>query len=165
MTILDQQTVNTVSDISSLSSSPFLNRKLILVAIFFFALLGPSVEAFAGKHPYQELTDKFGHDIREILIKHGMPVRHDRGNPWFGLSAGTDAWIGGNPAYTIFLYQADEIPKEAKLEIIDYCIKLHESRGRKEFISIEMRLEERKHGLFKTRPYFDLNLNMSNQTE
>lgn len=136
-----------------------IRRLMKSSAILLLAFMWLSMDAFAGKHPYQELTDHLARDVREILIKHGMPVRHDRGNPWFSLSAGTDAWIGGKPAYALYLYETHEVPQAAQVEIIEYCMKLHESRGRRETIRLQMRTEARAPGLFKPKPYFALILN------
>lgn len=45
------------------------------------------------------------------------------------------------------------------MKIIEYCMKLHESRGRRETIRLEMRTEPFKPGFFKPKPYFELILN------
>ncbi|MFP4517723.1 MAG: hypothetical protein ACLFNV_13095 [Desulfovibrionales bacterium] len=131
----------------------------ILATVLILAFMGLIMPSFAGKHPYQELTDKIVDDIKIILRKHDLPVYHNKENRWLKYSAGTDSWIGGSPAYGLYLYEAYAIPLEAQMEIIEYLVKLHESRGRRETIRLQMRMEAFKPGLFKANPYFEMILN------
>ena len=135
----------------------YINTLQYLIIII---CLGGALTAMAGKHPYQPLGKEIGYTVIEILKKHGMPVYHDRENSWFYTSSGSDSWIGGNPSFGLHFYKGQEIPLEAQLEIIQYCMKLHESRGRKEIIRIEMRSQPFKPELFRPKPYFELTLNV-----
>ena len=47
----------------------------------------------AGKYPDPELISNISKDTIDILIKHGMPVRHDRQNPWYKNSAIPNLYI------------------------------------------------------------------------
>lgn len=100
-------------------------KKMVVIPAFLLLLMGMlcPLEAHAGKGPYPELIDQITDDVVDILIKHGMPLRHGRENPWFWHASST-----GN--YTLLFYQADEIPQEAVLEIIQYCMNLYEKTGR-----------------------------------
>lgn len=121
--------------------------------------LSGTVIANAGKHPYQQLGPEISHTVKEILKKHGMPVDQNKDNGWFKMNVGADSWIGGNPMFLLRLYKSHEIPIAAQLDIIQYCMKLHESRGRKEIIRIEIRVEPWKIKMNKPKPFFELTLN------
>lgn len=88
------------------SVSALSRRLLICVALLVPVLLGTSIAAYAGKHPYRELKDQIARDVVEILIKHGVPYRRKMENPWLYMAAGSDAWIGGTPDYGIFFVQS-----------------------------------------------------------
>jgi len=105
----------------------------------------------AGKYPDPDLIFKISKDTIDILIKHGMPVRHDRENPWYKNSAIPNLYI-------IFLYQEDDIPLQAKVDIIHYCMTLYEKRGRKDEFKILMYREKFEPRLFKPKPSFELKL-------
>jgi hypothetical protein len=142
-----------------LTPSPVLSSFLVaLVAVIVLTLVMLTAPAYAGKHPYPELTDEIDNAILRILNKHGMPVSHDRSNPWLGLATGADAWIGGDPKYIVYFYQTDEIPRAAQLEVIDYLMTLHVSRGRRETLRLEMRRGVRTHTISKPKPDSELTL-------
>lgn len=114
--------------------------------------------AQAGKYPYPELIDRISYEITEILIKNGLPAKHDRECPWFYWSA-----IPGD--YTIYFFKADEIPQNAKFETIRYCMDLYEKRGRKERFRIKMYYETitQRNKLFSAvEPFFDLSIGGNN---
>jgi hypothetical protein len=139
-------------------SRTFPSFLMTLVAVIVLTSAMPSVPAYAGKHPYPELTDELDNAVISIMSKHGLPIRHDRSNPWLGLAAGADAWIGGDPKYTVYFYQTDEIPRAAQLEVIDYLMTLHASRGRRETIRLEMRKGSNTHKIVEPKPDFELTL-------
>jgi hypothetical protein len=136
----------------------FLRLHATFVAMAILAMMAFAPPAYPGKHPYPELTHELAKGVRDILIRHGMPVRHDRGNPWLSLAAGADAWIGGAPKYTVYFDQTDEIPRAAQLEVIDFLMTLHASRGRRETIRLEMRRGVRTHTISMPKPDFELTL-------
>lgn len=104
---------------------------VFLLLLFGFMCIFNSSTAHAGKGAYPELRDQIVDDVKNILIKHGMPVRHDRENPWFW-----HASSAGN--HKLSFYQADEVPQEAIIEVIRYCMNLYEKRGRSEKFKILM---------------------------
>ena len=128
------------------------------VCVLFAMLLLLAVQAQAGKGNYPGLVDKISYDVREILIKHGMSVRHDRENGWFYQS-------GSTGSYTISFFKADEIPLAAKLETIQYCMELYEEKKRKERFRIKMYRETLKeeNRLFSgVKPFFELTIGGNN---
>lgn len=105
--------------------------KIVVILLWMFCSLGvlSPVHVHAGKGPYPVPMDKISADIVDILIKHGMPVKHDREDPWLKLAAST-----GN--YKISFYQAEEVPQEAIIEVVRYCMNLYEKGGRKDKFKI-----------------------------
>ena len=97
-----------------------------------FCLFGISyLQPAQAGHPYPDLLPHIAHEVREILMKNGMPVRHDGESPWSKFSG-----VPGD--YTIYFYLADEIPQAAQLDTIRLCMDLYEQRERKERFRIEM---------------------------
>lgn len=152
-----------------------LGKKLrfLLLALLLFGFMGifhPST-AHAGKGAYPELINKISYDTLEILKKHGMSIQHEmiekqhgmlvhsvREQPWFRSDAATGR-------YTLLFFQADEIPLEAKLEVIRYCMELYEERGSKERFRIIMHREAFKPEIpfFSGRkPFFQLTIGGNN---
>jgi hypothetical protein len=125
--------------------------------------IGTTATTVAGIHAYPELGPKIAYSVVDILIKHGMPMQHDREDKWFRIGSGATRWIGGSPSYTVYLYEAHEIPLAAQVEIIDYCLRLYASTGHKNEIHIEMRTEAFEPKLFKPTPYFELILKSNEQ--
>jgi hypothetical protein len=139
---------------------------LALRLLFASSILAISLSAMAGKYPYAEFVPTLAHETIEILKKHGMPVTHDRGNPWFTLSG-----IPGS--YTLHFSQSDEIPRQAVLDVVQLCMDFYEQRGRRErfriFLYRESREEWRK-SLFLgigmlagVKPYFELTIGRREQ--
>lgn len=112
----------------------------------------------AGKYPYPELLPHIAHEVREILIKHGLPVKHDRENGW--------SYFEGIPGrYTIYFYQADKIPQAAKIDTIRFCMDLYEEGGRKELFRIKMFYgthAEKLKSFFGLEPFFELTIGGNN---
>lgn len=104
-------------------------KSLLKLLTVMSALLVPS--AFAGKYPYAEFKDTVGYEVKEVLKKHGMPVAHNREQPWF--------FISGIPgSYTIWLHRSDEIPQQAVLDIVKLCMDFYLQRNRKESFRVVM---------------------------
>ena len=135
---------------------PFLFPLLLV-----FALLTAALPAAAGKYPYAEFKDTVSYEAVEVLKKYGMPVTHNRDQPWFAISG-----IPGS--YTIWLYRSDEIPQQAMLDIIKLCMDFYEQRGRKESFHVVMYQEsadEWRKSLFlgvgvltTMKPFFELTI-------
>jgi hypothetical protein len=49
-----------------------------------------------------------------------------------------------------------EVPLAARVEIIEYCIKLHEARGRYDYMRLQMRASPRQATLMRPKPEFEL---------
>jgi len=135
------------------------NRYLFRAVFFALSLLVISQPAVAGKYPKAEFEDKLFYEVVEILIKHGMPMKHNHvSNVWF-----TNSAIPGS--YTIFLYRSDEIPQQAVLDTVKLCMDSYVQRGRKERFRIlmyrETADEKRKSGFLTfgmLKPYFELTI-------
>ena len=135
--------------------------KTTIKLLLFSGTLLASTRGIAGIYPYAEFKDTVVYETVEILKAHGMPVAHSRELPWF--------YISGIPgSYTLTFYQADEIPKQAVLDIVELCIKFYEQRDRKERFRIVMYRESAKEwrdslflgigGLTTMKPYFELSI-------
>lgn len=148
-------------DEMKLFKGPFNFNLLLVSLIFVFTLVAMAQHAEAGKYPYAEFLPTLAHETREILKKHGLPVADNRENPWF-----YDAGIPGS--YTLYFYQADEIPQQAELDIIKLCMDFYVQRGRKERFRIVMYREsadEWRKSLFfgvatltTMKPFFELTI-------
>ncbi len=135
--------------------------RLFWLALMMTAGIGWMMQAQAGVHAFRELEPKIAHDVRTILMKHGMPIRYDRGNEWFKISSGSTQWIGGNPSFGLYFYRANEIPLAAKMEIIEYCMKLYEETDRQYEIRILMLDKSFSPHIFEPSSYFELHLKSS----
>lgn len=112
-----------------------------------------SLRANAGKHPYAELRSQIVEDVVEILIDHGMPIERNQEDPWF-----KHTFIPNS--YVIYLYQEDQIPIGAKVDIVRYCMSLHQKRGRRDEFKILMFREAFEPKIFQPKPSFELILRM-----
>lgn len=133
------------------------NTRGFWLALITTAGIGWMMQAQAGM-AFRELEPKIATDVKNILIKHGMPVKHNRENGWFKIGSGSTEWIGGDPAFTLYFYKAHEIPMAAQVEVIAYCMKLYEETHRQNRIRIQMRTEAFEPTIFKPEPYFELML-------
>lgn len=106
-------------------------RTISVFLLFLISFMGIycSSTAYAGKGAYPDPINQIVDDVKNILIKHGMPVRHDRENAWFKHAASTDN-------YKLSFYKADEVPQEAIIEVIRYCMNHYEKNGRSEKFKI-----------------------------
>jgi hypothetical protein len=135
---------------------PLVLYSIISLSFFFW-----TVVAHAGKHAYPEFLPTISHEVLEVMIKHGMPVAHDRSNKWYKISG-----IPGS--YTLRFNSADEIPQQAVLDIIKLCLRFYELRERREHFRILMYHESHKEwreslflgiGLFaRIKPFFELTI-------
>lgn len=139
-----------------------ITKKVILslLVVVSFITAGPFLKPIsASVATYPELLDQIAHDGSEILIRHGMPVQHNRHNPWFQIS-------GGPKSYTIFLYLADEIPRDAKKEMIQYVMELYEINNREKrfriFMYYEPFEEEMKWWKGGIEPFFEFSIGGDN---
>jgi len=126
--------------------------KYSLIALFLLYILYICSGLWVAK--YSEFTFTISNDIIEILIKHEIPARHDRDTPFFGIS-------GAPGKYTVNYYQADEIPFAAKMETIQYFIRLYEEKGRNERFRLNMYREtkEKRRQFFSgAKPFFEMTI-------
>lgn len=131
------------------------------LALIMTAGMGWALQAQAGVHAFRELEPKIDRAVTTILMKHGMPVRYDRENEWFKISSGSTQWIGGDPSFGLYFYRANEIPLAAKVEIIEFCMKLYEDTDRQNEIRILMLDKEFSPHVFEPSSYFELHLKSS----
>ena len=106
-----------------------VKSQFLLAIVLYLIMLLP---ASAGKMPYTESILTLTHDAKKILINHGLPIKHDRSNPWLA--------IAGN---SLRFYQSDEIPQKEILEVIKLCIDFYEKNEKKEHIKIVVYKESR----------------------
>jgi hypothetical protein len=141
--------------------------------ILVLLMLCIALPATAGKYPYAEFKDVVSIETKKILKKHGMPV-DDRDfrkqatfpNPWFAMS-------GVLGSYTVWLFQSDEIPQQAVLDIVKLCLDFYEQRGRKERFRIVMYKESEEEwrkslflgigALAGVKPFFELTIGRNEQ--
>jgi len=140
-----------------------------IIVICFIVFLFTCNFVCAGKHPNNEFIFEIGDNIINILRNHNVNVQR-RNEPGFGFddkivkfSDGGDSWFGGNKAYGIYLYKAYHIPIEARIEIVEYCMRIYEERGRSEQYTVSMRSQEFKPEFFKPDPFFELTLKPENR--
>jgi len=124
------------------------------------ALLAAWLPAVAGTHgdgpASPELSDRIESDVRQILARHGLPLAEQGDNPWFAVRP-VLSFVGvGEVSYLLYLDRMDEVPLAARAEIVEYCMRLHESMGRGEYIRLQMRATPRQRTLFPPQPDFEL---------
>ena len=137
---------------------------LLFFSLMLICLLLTST-TYSMPGPHSIFSNRFRYDIGEILKKHGLPIyqvwegdgSRSKPNPWLR-SGGKGCWWG---EHCIELYQADEIPNKAKVEIISYSMEMYEKRGRSEIFKIRMYRESApvQHSWFSDpKPFFDLTI-------
>lgn len=125
------------------------------------ALLAVSLPALAGVYGDQRpiwpmLSDRIEHDVREIMIRHGMPLSHEGEDPWFSVRPVLNLVGVGEVSYLMYLDRMNEVPLAARIEIIEYCMRLHETRGRHDYMRLQMRAAPRQTTLLRPKPEFEL---------
>jgi len=126
--------------------------KYILISLFLLYVLYIYSGVWVAK--YSEFTFTIGHDVVEILIKHDVPIKHDRDSPFLEVD-------GAPGKYIVNYYQAEEIPLAAKIETIKYFMKLYEERGRNERFRLNMyreTKEERRQFSSGVKPFFEMTI-------
>jgi hypothetical protein len=91
----------------------------------------PLGSAHAGKYPYAEFLPELVKRARNVLQDHGMPIKQDRSSKWIFVSA-----TPGD--YVLKFHLAEDIPKDAVLDVVDLCIEAYEERGSNERYRIIM---------------------------
>ena len=124
------------------------------------ALLAACLPAAAGTHGDRpaspELSERIAFDVREILVRHGLPLAQDGDNPWFSVKPMLNFVGVGEVSYLLYVDRMHEVPLAARMEIIEYCLKLHEARGRYDHLRLQMRPTPRQATLLRPRPEFEL---------
>lgn len=126
------------------------------------ALLVVSLPAAAGMYgarppaPLPMLSERIEHDVREIMMRHGMPLSQEGEDPWFSVRTVLNLVGVGEVSYLLYLDRMNEVPLAARIEIIEYCMRLHEARGRNEYMRLQMRTTPRQQTLMRPKPEFEL---------
>lgn len=117
----------------------------------------PAVAGVQGERPAQpELSERIALDVREILIRHGMPLAQEGDNPWFSVKPMLNFVGVGEVSYLLYVDRMHEVPLAARMEIVEYCVRLHEAGGRHEFMRLQMRASPRQATLLRPKPEFEL---------
>jgi len=124
------------------------------------ALLAACMSAMAGERgkgrDFPELSMQITFEVREILMRHGMPLGHEGENPWFSVTPLLNFVGVGEVYYLLYLDSMHEVPQAARMEIVEYCMRLHESVGGGEYMRLQMRATPRQRALLRSRPAFEL---------
>ncbi|MDX5363535.1 MAG: hypothetical protein LPJ91_05210 [Pseudazoarcus pumilus] len=125
-----------------------------------FAACLPAMGGERGKAgQFPELSMQIAFDVREIMIRHGMPLSHEGEDPWFSVQPMLNFVGVGEVSYLLYLDRMNEVPMAARMEIVEYCMRLHESVGGREYIRLQMRATPRQQALLRPKPDFELVLN------
>lgn len=125
-----------------------------------FAVCLPLAAGVPGeRQEHRELSAQIMFDVGEILIRHGMPVSHEGENPWFSVAPLLNFVGVGEVYYLLYLDRMNEVPLGARMEIVEYCMRLHASMGGGEYIRLQMRATPRQRALLRPKPDFELVLN------
>ncbi len=127
------------------------------------ALLVVCMPTMAGEREearaFPELSMRIAYEVREILMRHGMPLSHDGEDPWFSVQPLLNFVGVGEVSYLLYLDRMNEVPLAARMEIVEYCMRLHEAMGGHEYIRLQMRATPRQRTLLPPKPDFELVLN------
>lgn len=139
----------------------FIPRSLRTLVVC--VMLGMAASAAFGwqadRSPPRPMSERITHEVREILIRHGMPIEHEGDNPWFSMITVLDLIGTGEQSFLLYLDRVDEVPLAARVEIIEYCMRLHEASGRHQYLRLQMRSTPRQATLLRARPDFELVFN------
>lgn len=100
--------------------------------------------------------ERIAFDIREILIRNDMPISHEGENPWLEITPKLDLIGTGDVLYLLSVNRMEEIPLAARMEIIEYCMRLHKKREWSNYLRLQMRSSPRQTGLLLPKPDFEL---------
>ncbi len=146
-------------------SNKFYVYLLVILSIAVFCM---PMTTYSLPGPHTIYRNRFVYDIGEILNKYNIHIDQKwlgdassrKKQPWLN-PGGKGCWWGGN---CVEIYRADEIPQEAKLEIIKYCIDMYEKRGRKEKFKVSMffgAMPNNRSLLFGPKPFMQLTIDRS----
>lgn len=120
------------------------------------AILAAAPVAVAGQPPSAtDLSERIDRDIGAVLGRHGLGLDESGVKSWFTLRTGVDLVGIGEVFYLLELHRVDEVPLAARLEIIEYCMRLHAEHG-VPFLRLQMRSGPRQATLFPPRPTFEM---------
>lgn len=119
------------------------------------ALFTPVPASAAGASPSAMLSERIEQDIGAVLGRHGLTDAGSGASPWFTLRTGLDPVGFGGVFYLLDLHRMDEVPLAARMEIIEYCMRLHAERG-VPYVRLQMREGPRTASLFPPRPDFEM---------
>lgn len=122
-----------------------------------FAVCLPAAAGAPGERPvHRELSERIAFDVREIMLRHGMVVSHEGEDPWFSVAPLLNFIGVGEVYYLLYLDRMHEVPLAARMEIVEYCMRLHDSLGGGEYIRLQMRATPRQRALLRSKPEFEL---------
>ncbi len=120
------------------------------------AVLATAPVAAAGQPSSgTDLSERIDQDIGAVLGRHGLGLEESGVNSWFTLRTGVDLVGIGEVFYLLELHRVDEVPMAARMEIIEYCMRLHAEHG-VPFLRLQMRSGPRQATLLPPRPAFEM---------
>lgn len=142
-----------------------MNRSVLLRGRVWLccALVAVCLPAMAGERgkagDFPELSMQIDFEVREIMMRHGLPLSHEGDNPWFSVTPLLNFVGVGEVSYLLYLDRMNEVPMAARMEIVEYCMQLHQAVGGREYIRLQMRATPRQRALLRSKPDFELVLN------
>jgi hypothetical protein len=136
--------------------SPHLSRVLAAAALCTALGVPAAAPVWAGPgQPGETLSERVERDIAAVLGRHGLAAGDSAANPWLTLRTGIDLVGIGEVFYLLELHRIDEVPLAARVEIIEYCMRLHDEAG-VPYLRLQMRPGPREATLLPPRPAFEM---------
>lgn len=129
------------------------SRTAVLCAAL--ALLSAMPVAAGQPSSGPDLSERIDQDIGAVLGRHGLLADESTLGSWFTLRTGVDLVGIGEVFYLLELHRVDEVPLPARMEIIEYCMRLHAEHG-VPFLRLQMRSGPRQTTLLPPRPTFEM---------
>jgi hypothetical protein len=108
-----------------------------------------------GSPPSASLSERIEQDVGGVLGRHGLTDAESGARPWFTLHTALDLVGFGGVFYLLELHRVGEVPLAARMEIIEYCMRLH-AEGGVSYLRLQMREGPRVASLFPPRPAFEM---------
>ena len=137
-------------------STRFMRRLACATTLCAMLAALATAPAAAGQPPSgTDLSERIDRDIGAVLGRHGLVFDDSELGSWFTLRIGVDLVGIGEVFYLLELHRVDEVPLAARMEIIEYCMRLHAERG-VPFLRLQMRAGPRQATLLPPRPAFEM---------